>query len=75
MQNYRLYGCSHSDKMSEQNQCKIKHFIEFLENRLQKKVINFTMKQLTKPGDNYGSTIQSVDVEVAEKIDQAEVDC
>lgn len=57
--------------MSAQSSCNIRNFTEFLENCLQRKVLGFTLKPLTKPGDNYGSTMQSVDVEVAGECESA----
>lgn len=46
--------------------CKIRNFSEFLEKSLQRKVEDYTLKQLTKPGEHYGSIMQSVDVKVVE---------
>lgn len=59
--------------MSAESSCNIRNFTEFLEICLQQKVLRFTLKPLTKPGDNYGSTMQSVDVEVAGKCDSDKV--
>lgn len=61
--------------MSDQVQplCEIKNFSEFLEKCLGRKVLDYTLKRLTKPGDNYGSIMQSVDVEVAAKSDREKV--
>lgn len=47
--------------------CEIKEFDKFLEKCLEQKVLNYTLKPLTKPGDNYGSIMQSVDVKIAGK--------
>lgn len=52
--------------MSDENRplCEIKSFHEFLENCLGKKVSNYKLRPLTKPGDNYGSIMQALDVVV-----------
>lgn len=52
--------------------CEIKEFNAFLEKCLKRKVLHYTLKPLTKPGDNYGSIMQSVDVKVAKEFDQAD---
>lgn len=54
--------------MSDQSQttCKIRDFTEFLEKCLGRKVLEYTLNPLTKPGDNYGSIMLSVEVKVAE---------
>lgn len=65
--------------MSEQSQstCKIRDFTEFLEKCLGRKVLEYTLEPLTKPGDNYGSMMLSVEVRVAEINDfnQVHVQC
>ena len=53
--------------------CEIKEFVEFLEASLSKKVLDYMLKPLTKPGDNYGSIMQSVDVRVVGENDAKEV--
>lgn len=53
--------------------CEIRDFTAFLQKCLQRKVLDFTLKPLTKPGDNYGSLIQSVDVKVTAGSDREEV--
>lgn len=53
--------------------CEIKNFTAFLEKCLEQKVLGYKLKRLTKPGDNYGSVMQSVDVKVASKNDRDEV--
>lgn len=62
-----------SVKMSEQDRnatsSEIRNFTEFLEKHLKRKVLNYTLKSLTKPGDNYGAILRSVDVKVAENGD------
>lgn len=44
--------------------CEIRNFTEFLEKCLRQKICNYTLRPLTKPGDNYGSTMQSVEVKL-----------
>lgn len=52
--------------MSEQARplSEIRNFTDFLEKCLERKVLDYTLKPLTKPGDNYGAVLQSVDVKV-----------
>lgn len=47
----------------------IKNFTEFLEVNLNRIVLDYELKPLTKPGDNYGAILWSVDVKVAENKD------
>lgn len=54
--------------------CQIREFHKFLEQCLKRKVLNYNLKALTKPGDNYGSVMQAVDVKVAGLNDFSEVD-
>lgn len=55
------------EKMSNQIlSCEIRNFVEFLETSLRKKVLEYTLKELTKPGDNFGGVLRSVEVKVAE---------
>lgn len=63
--------------MSDQNRplFEIQQFREFLEKSLNKRVLEYTLKPLTKPGDNYGSIIQSVDVKVTSDDDCNQVNC
>lgn len=42
----------------------VAHMREFLEKCLGKKVLDYSLQALTKPGDNYGSTIQALTVTV-----------
>lgn len=53
--------------MSEQSQAlrDIRNFTEFLEKCLKRKVLEYTLQPLTKPGENYGSIMQWVKVKVA----------
>ncbi|XP_055307114.1 uncharacterized protein LOC129571346 [Sitodiplosis mosellana] len=53
--------------MSEQTGplTEIRNFTEFLEQHLNRKVLEYSLKALTKPGDNFGAVVQSVDVKVA----------
>lgn len=44
--------------------CNIKYFMEFLQINLKKNILDYSLKPLTKPGDNYGSIMQSVDVKM-----------
>lgn len=56
--------------MPEQNiisSREIRDFTKFLEKCLGRKVDEYSLKNLTKPGDHYGSIIQSVSVKVFEK--------
>lgn len=53
--------------------CHIRGFHKFLEQCLKRTVLNYTLKALTKPGDNYGSVMQAVDVKVAGINDSSEV--
>lgn len=52
--------------MSDQIRCsfEIQQFRSFLEKCLKTKVLEYSLKPLTKPGDNYGSIMQSVDVKM-----------
>lgn len=54
--------------MPEQNSslCEIRNFTDFLEKCLKRKISDYSLKNLTKPGDHYGSIMQSVDVQVLE---------
>lgn len=51
---------------SKQSTCEIARLREFLEKCLKLKVLDYKLKCLTKPGDNYGSTMQSLNVVVAD---------
>ncbi|XP_031617493.1 uncharacterized protein LOC116337236 [Contarinia nasturtii] len=42
----------------------IKNFTEFLENSLNRTVLEYTLKSLTKPGDNFGAVLRSVVLKV-----------
>lgn len=53
----------------------IQQFQEFLEKSLNKRVLEYILKPLTKPGDNYGSIMQSVDVKVTSDDDCNQVNC
>lgn len=46
--------------------CEIGNFVEFLEKSLSLKVLAYTLEPLTKPGENYGSVMQLVEVKVVE---------
>lgn len=50
--------------VQEQPSGEIKEFAQFLEKSLQRKVLEYSIKPLTKPGDNFGAILQSVDVKV-----------
>lgn len=43
----------------------IREIEAFLQTNLKKKVLEFTVKPLTKPGDNFKSLVQAVDVKLA----------
>lgn len=51
----------------------IRNFTEFLEHHLNKKVLEYSLKPLTKPGDNFGAVVQSADVKVTGNNDSDEV--
>lgn len=51
----------------------IVHLREFLENCLGKKVLDFSLQELTKPGDNYGSIMQALTVRVSHNDDDEDV--
>lgn len=61
--------------MSDQTQvlCEIKQLTQFLEKSLDHKVLKYILKSLTKPGDNYRSVVQSVEVETDDTPNSAEV--
>lgn len=60
--------------MCEKNRSyQIRGFSNFLETCLNRKVLEYTLKPLTKPGDNYGSIMQAVDVKLAGKNESSEV--
>lgn len=48
----------------------IVHIREFLEKYLRKKVLNYSLRALTKPGDNYGSNIHALTVTVTHNDDK-----
>lgn len=56
---------------SEKNQ--IVHLRAFLENCLGKKVLDYSLRELTKPGDNYGSIMQALTVTVSHNDDNEDV--
>lgn len=47
---------------SNRSLCEIGNFNGFLEKCLGSKVLDYTIKSLTKPGDNYRSVVQLVEV-------------
>lgn len=51
----------------------IRNFTEFLEQNLKKKVLEYTLKPLTKPGDNFGAVVQAVDVKVVKNNENNDV--
>lgn len=51
----------------------IRNFTAFLEQHLNKKVLEYTLKPLTKPGDNFGAIVKSVDVKAVDNSDSDEV--
>ncbi|XP_031633861.1 uncharacterized protein LOC116347425 [Contarinia nasturtii] len=59
-----VYGDRNSSSI-EENQ--IKNFTKFLEKSLNKTVLEYTLKSLTKPGDNFGAVLRSVVVKVADE--------
>lgn len=42
----------------------IREFQKFMEKSLKKKVLEYSSKPLTKPGDNFGAVLQAVDVKL-----------
>lgn len=50
--------------MASTVECDIIHLREFLENCLCKKILDYSLRPLTNPGDNYGSIIQALKVTV-----------
>lgn len=60
---------------SDQNRqlFEIRKFPEFLEKCLGREILDYQLKPLTKPGDNFGSVMQSVTVKVAGKTKSDEV--
>lgn len=52
--------------MSSQSEppCEIKDFTRFLEECLGRKIVNYSIRRLTKPGENYGSVMLSVEVKM-----------
>lgn len=42
---------------------------QFLEKCLKKKVLDYTLSDLTRPGENYGSILQSLEVTAADAND------
>lgn len=51
----------------------IKDLKEFLEACLKTTVLDYTLRDLTKPGENYGSIMQSLDVTVADANDRVSI--
>ncbi|XP_055296714.1 uncharacterized protein LOC129565642 [Sitodiplosis mosellana] len=47
----------------------IRYFTEFLEENLKRKVLDYTLKPLTKSGHNFGAILQSVEVTVSAEYD------
>ncbi|XP_055295161.1 uncharacterized protein LOC129564935 [Sitodiplosis mosellana] len=54
--------------------CGIRNFVEFLELCSGCKVIEYSLRPLTNPGDNYGSVFQAVEVKVVAKSDFEEAE-
>lgn len=48
----------------------IKFLKEFLKKCLKVEVLDYNLKCLTKPGDNYGGVIQSLDVKITNERDE-----
>lgn len=46
--------------------CEIKDFTGFLEKCLGRKIVEYSLKPLTKPGENYGSVMLSVEVKLVD---------
>lgn len=59
--------------MSDKNFAEIKNLKEFLEECLAKPILEYSLKPLTKPGDNYGAELQAVEVKVADNNDENQV--
>lgn len=69
-------------KMTSNSFFEIQDLKEFLKISLGTDIVRFQLKCLTKPGDNYGSIIQSIDVKVTEndekvndKVNYFELNC
>lgn len=52
--------------------CEIVNLKEFLEENLQKKVLNYSLSSFTKVGDHYGSVIKRL---IVEALDDQNVSC
>lgn len=46
---------------------------QFLEKCLEKTVLDYTLSDLTKPGENYGSILRSLEVTVADANDRVSI--
>lgn len=53
--------------------CEIRNFVNFLKDCLRQTVLEYKLKPLTNPGENYASVLQSVEVKVI-KNDQVNID-
>lgn len=51
----------------------IEGFKAFLENRLQRKVLNYTLNPFTKLGDNWSSTLLALEVKLIDRNDSYQV--
>lgn len=56
--------------MSDRIFCEIKNLKDFLEECLGKSILEYALKPLTKPGDNYGSELQAIEVKLTDVRDQ-----
>lgn len=56
--------------MSDNALCEIKNLNEFLEKCLGKKVLEYKLKPLTKPGDNYGSVLQLIELKLGDELNK-----
>lgn len=63
--NLYLDGDDNGQKIASESAATLrgyKNFTDFLENCLDIKVVQYTVKPLTKSGDNYNSMVQAIDV-------------
>lgn len=59
-----------TDTIADEN---IEGFKAFLENRLQRKVLNYTLNPFTKLGDNWSSTLLALEVKLIDSNDSYQV--
>lgn len=81
-QRYTLSEYSSSNHITDNNFCdrmsdrvfrEIKNLNEFLKECLGKPILEYSLKPLTEPGDNYGSELQAIEVKMADVSDTNQV--